>query len=401
MQFNKSSENSKLAIMQTLRIYGSMSRMKLTELTGFSRATVSFVISELIESGIIKETKKQQSTGGRPAVILELVPFSTCVIGANLDNNHWKIGAFDLLDNVIDETDVPVQTQSAVHTFEVLRTSINSFIRELNRPILPVLGIGTPGLVEKNDHIIKAAPPLEWFNVNVADIMSIDMELPIILMNRHRARGLAECRFGAGTNSSNIIYIGVGSGVRAGFYIDRQLITDSFGGAGELGHTTVEPSGPLCSCGNEGCLQMLCSTPFIEKQIRKSVRFGEDAGSLLPPDTDTRTIKAMDVCRAADNGEELSMEVIHTASNYLGITMANLANTFNPETIILGGPIPSTSRLFVETSNKIMRQRALPSIVSSIDVLTADLGEIGGALGAANFALDRYFPISNLENTSY
>ncbi|MBU8907682.1 ROK family transcriptional regulator [Desertibacillus haloalkaliphilus] len=389
-------KNSKLAIIQTLRIHGSMSRIMLTEFTGFSRATVSATISELMDMGIIKETKKQPSTGGRPATTLELVPYSTCVVGACLDNNHWKIGAFDLLDHVINSIDIPVYTQDPIETFEVLKKNLLTFIDDLDRPILPLLGIGAPGLVDKNDHLIKAAPPRDWFNVNVAEILGNSIDWPIVVMNRHRARGLAECRFGAGSDSSNIIYIGVGSGVRAGFYINRQLITDSMGGTGELGHTTVEPNGPLCSCGNEGCLQMLCSSPFIEKQIRKSIRFGETPGIHLATNGDMQSIKATDVCRAADRGDTLSIEVINKAATYLGITMANLVNTFNPETIILGGTIPNASELFVETSNKIMRQRALPSIVSNVNVLSATLGDNGGALGAANFALDRKLPIKYL-----
>ncbi|RSL32115.1 ROK family transcriptional regulator [Salibacterium salarium] len=387
-------KNSKLAIIQTLRIHGSMSRIKLTEVTGFSRATVSFIISELLESGIIEESNKERSTGGRPATILELVPYSTYVIGASLDNSHWKIGVFDLLDNVIHSIEAPVNTQSPVDTFKILEDNILPLIKKLDNNLLPIIGIGTPGLIEKNGHVIKGAPPLEWYNVNVSDMLSHSIDWPIVVMNRHRARGLAECRFGAGRNSSNIIYIGVGSGVRGGFYVDRQLVTDSFGGTFELGHITVEPSGPLCSCGNEGCLQVLCSTPFIEKQIRKSIRFGETAGVF--PNSDMETINASDVCKAADNGDKLSMEVINKAANYLGITMANLVNTFNPETIILGGSIPNTSKLFVETSDVVMRQRALPSIVSNVDVLSATSGDIGGALGAANFALDRNFPIKHL-----
>lgn len=393
-------KNSTLSIIQTLRVHGSMSRIELTDFTGFSRATVSSVVSKIMEKGIVEETIKQRSTGGRPATTIELVPNSTCIIGACLDNNHWKIGAFDLLDNVIHSIDVPLYTQSPVDTFKVLEENIVTFINEIDKTPLPILGIGAPGFIEKNHHVIKNAPPREWFNVNVAEILSNSIDWPICVMNRHRARGLAECRFGSGSKSSSIIYIGVGSGVRAGFYINRQLITDSMGGTGELGHTTIEPSGPLCACGNEGCLQMLCSSTFIENQIRNSIRFGQTTGIIPALNSDIQSIKATDVCKAADSGDKLSIEVINKAATYLGIAMANLVNTFNPETIILGGTIPSTSQLFVETSNKVMRQRALPSIVSNVDVLTATLGDIGGALGAANFALDRHFPIKHLTITS-
>jgi predicted NBD/HSP70 family sugar kinase len=384
-------KKTKLNIIQALRVYGSTSRIMLTQLTGLSRATISMAISELMELGLIRETDKVPSTGGRPATVLQLVPHSQLIVGADLDNRAWTIGAFDLLGNVVDMKKVPVNAYLVDETFNILSQELKSFIHHLDKSPLPVLGIGVPGYIDKDHRIIKTAPEPElgWYDLEVSDRLEKELGWPTVLLNRHRARGLAECRFGSGQDLQNMIYIGVGTGLRAGIYMDRQLITGSLLGAGELGHTTIEPNGPLCTCGNQGCLQTLCSAASIEQEGRRLLRLGEP--SILYSDRmgDLQRLQATDVCVAADAGDELSIQVIQKAAQYMGIAMANLVNILNPEGIILGGSIPVASRLFIETATRTMQQRAMNVLSSGTIVKAAQLKDEGGALGAANFALDR------------
>lgn len=382
---------TKLNIIQALRVYGSTSRIMLSQLTGLSRATISMAISELMELKIIQETDKVPSTGGRPATVLQLVPHSQLMVGADFNNRAWTIGAFDLLGNVVDLKKIPVNAYLVDETFNRLSQELKGFIHHLDKKPIPILGIGVPGYIDKEHRIIKTAPEPElgWYDLEVANRLEAELGWPTVILNRHRARGLAECRFGSGQDLQNIIYIGVGTGLRAGIYMDRQLITGSLFGAGELGHTTIEPNGPLCSCGNQGCLQTLCSAASIEQEARRLLRLGQS--SLLYPDkiTDLHRLQASDVCTAADAGDELSIQVVQKSAQYMGIAMANLVNILNPQGIILGGSIPMASRLFVETATRTMQQRAMSVLSSGTIVKAAQLKDEGGALGAANFALDQ------------
>ncbi|WP_240420574.1 ROK family protein [Paenibacillus periandrae] len=387
-------KGSKLTILQTLRIQGSMSRIELTRITGLSRATISISIAELIENDLVCETDNRLSTKGRPATALELVPNSRVIIGADLDNKTWTLGAFDLLGNVIKSMKIPLYTFEPEETFKALALEISTFVKSLDKSPIPLLGLGVPGLVDANHRMIRSAADLEWNQVDVAGIMEKEIGWPTVVVNRHRARGLTECRYGAGLSYNNMIYIGVGMGIAAGLYIDRQLLSGSLGGAGEIGHTTIEPSGPLCPCGNHGCLQVLAAGPAIEQEFRKLVRSSEQELVYPYQNMDLQFLKMHDVCAAAEEDDKLAVQVIGNAASYLGIAMANLLNTFNPEAIILGGTIPNASSLFVETATRVMRQRAMRPLSADTIVKTSVFKDIGGALGAANFAFDKNISIS-------
>jgi predicted NBD/HSP70 family sugar kinase len=387
-------KGSKLSILQTLRVHGSMSRIELTRITGLSRATISISIAELIELELVGETDNRLSTKGRPATALELVPNARVIIGADLDNKTWTLGAFDLLGNVIKTMKIPVYTFEPEETFKALAGEIASFVKGLDKGPIPLLGLGVPGLVDVNHRIIRSAADLDWNQVDVASIMEKEIGWPTVVVNRHRARGLTECRYGAGVSYNNMIYIGVGMGIAAGLYINRQLLSGSLGGAGEIGHTTIEPFGPLCPCGNHGCLQVLSAGPAMEQEFRKLVRSSEKELVYPYQNIDLQFLKVHDVCAAAEDNDELAVQVITKAASYLGIAMANLLNTFNPEAIVLGGTIPNASSLFVETATKVMRQRAMRPLSAETIVKTSVFKDIGGALGAANFAFDKNISIA-------
>ncbi|TVY03957.1 ROK family transcriptional regulator [Paenibacillus cremeus] len=389
----KDQKGSKLSILQTLRVHGSMSRIELTRVTGLSRATISISIAELIENNLVYETDDRQITKGRPATTVELVPRSRTIIGADLDNKTWTLGAFDLLGNVVKSVKIPVNTFDPEATFQTLASQITQFVEGLEPKPVPLLGLGVPGLVDAGHSIIRSAVDLDWRNVHVAELIRKEIGWPTVVVNRHRARGLTECRYGAGQDYHNMIYIGVGMGIAAGIYIDRQLLSGSLGGAGEIGHTTIEPEGPLCPCGNQGCLQALSAGPAMEQHYRKLVR-SSDHPVYFDPIIDLQTLKIHDVCAAAEQGDMLAVEVVKTAASSLGISMANLLNTFNPEAFILGGTVPSASPLFVETATKVMRQRAMRALGTETAVKTSMFKDIGGALGAANFAFDKNISIS-------
>lgn len=397
---NKSDQKgSKTSIIQALRMHGSMPRIQLTKVTELSRATISSTISELIECKLVQETEKAPSTGGRPAIALELVPGSHAIMGADLDNQVWTLGVFDLLGNVQHMTKIPVSSPRPETAVQELIGHISGVAKASDKEVIQMFGLSVPGLVDTKKGIIKSASDLGWANVEIEDMVSKELGWPAVAMNRHRARGLAECRFGSGRDYQHMIYVGVGSGIAAGIFNDRQLVSGSFGGAGELGHITVEPDGPVCPCGNNGCLHLYATAPAIEQEARRLLRSGVESSLLnrMLPGNDLQLLQASDVCKAADEGDELAVRIVSRAATYLGIALANLVNLLNPEAIILGGTIPGTCNTYVQIATKVMQQRSMTALSSGITVHTAVLGEIGGALGAINFALDKHFSYTMIQ----
>ncbi|MEF3304518.1 ROK family transcriptional regulator [Paenibacillus sp. GYB003] len=387
-------KGSKTAILQMLRVHGPLSRIELTRLTDLSRATISVAIGELIELGLVHETVVRQSTGGRPATSLELVPHSRVIIGADLSHQTWTIGAFDLLGNVVEKSRVTFNPLSPENAVRALADELPNFYKKIDKSPLPLIGIGIPGLVDTHSGFLRSSAAMGWKHVEIGPMLEKAVGWPTVVLNRSRARGLSECRYGAGKAYRHMVYIGIDSGIGAGIYVNRELIHGAIGGAGEIGHTTVDAGGPLCPCGNNGCLQMVSAAPAMELEARRLLRLGGHSSLLQHRDFDLQTLKAEDVCRAAEQGDELAGEVVRSAATYLGITMANLVNLLNPEAFILGGAIPQASPLYVETAVKVMRQRAMSQLSASTVVHVGQFDEIGGALGAANMALDRHMSFS-------
>ncbi|WP_274655286.1 ROK family transcriptional regulator [Paenibacillus humicola] len=386
-------KGSKTAILQTLRMFGPMPRITLTKMTDLSRATISLSIAELIEAGLVQETEKSPSTGGRPAISLELVPASHAVLGADLDNQEWTLGAFDLLGNTLDIVKIPVPSFEPEAAVQALTDRVGNFVKDFDKRIVHLLGLSVPGLVDNRQGTIRSASDWGWSNVEVERMAGGALGWPVVALNRHRARGLAECRFGAGREYKHMIYVGVGSGIAAGIFSDRQLVSGWFGGAGELGHITVEPDGPVCPCGNSGCLHLYAAASAMEQEARRLLRAGQPHSVLggMVPGFDLQLLRAADVCRAADDGDELALQVVSRAASYLGLALANLVNLLNPEAVILGGAVPASCGAYARAAEAVMRQRSMPALSAGTTLRTAAFGQIGGALGAVNFALDRHF----------
>ncbi|MDF2725582.1 MAG: family transcriptional regulator [Paenibacillus sp.] len=384
-------KGSKTAILRALRVHGSLSRIDLTRQTGLSRATVSVCVGELIEGGIVQEQQDRQFSGGRPAVPLELAERSHAVLGAELYNNTWTIGAFDLPGNVMDSIRVPLPDSSPETAVAELAAALRRFVQRLGVPQLPLLGLCTPGLVDTERGVIHSVPLLDWHDVSLASLVKERTgQLPVIL-NRDRARGLLECRSRMERGYTNVVYVGIGAGIAACVYYKGELVTGALGGAGEIGHMTIEPDGPLCPCGNNGCLQLYGTESAIEQEARRLIRLDESErpSSLDAPGGHIQLLRAHDVCRASEAGDALAAVAVDKAAGYLGIALANIVNFYNPDLIVLGGTLPAASPRYVRTAAKVMRQRAMRPLADHTAVQTAAPNELGGALGAAHFALDR------------
>jgi len=382
-------KRSKISIIQTLLNHGPMARIELTRITDLSRATISIAIAELIDMKLVHETSSRYSTGGRPATLLELTPYSRAVVGADFTNQAWTLGAFDLMGNTVKETIVPVADLTPNHVMQQLIGHLDEFIQSLDIRPIEVIGLGLPGLVDINRGFIQSAADLGWYDFDAVSLFENAIPWSVSAINRHRARSLAECRFGAGKDFSEVIYIGIGTGIASGIFNKRQLIFGATNGAGELGHITIDPQGPQCPCGNQGCLQQLATAPFIEQEARKLLRSGMNSSIYPNAQFDLRLITAADICRNADLGDDLCRQAVHRAASALGIAMANLVNTLNPEAFILGGPVPGSCDYFIEVATQVMMQRALSPLNNNVKVLKATTNHLGGALGAAHFALNQ------------
>ncbi len=375
-----------------LRRGGVLSRTDLARHTGLSRATIAILITELLRVGLVEEIGLGQSSGGRPPKLLRFRPDAAVAIGAVLEDRHWTIVATDLHARVLHRERINVAGSAPEAAIEALQRGVTILMPRLKAEghrILPAIGLGTPGLVDTSSGTVITAVDVGWANVPMQDLAEQLLGIPARVANRSRLGALAELWQGVDRDVRNLIFISISTGIAAGIVNEGELITGTNSSAGELGHFTVDPDGPLCPCGNRGCLQQFVSEPAISNRARARLRLG-GTGLLhdLAGNHPERLTSAM-IFDAAIQGDALAREIVDEAAEHLGVAVANLVNVLNPELIVLGGPLGQTGSPLLDPVRTVLKRRALAFPASAVEVITTTVGPDAGAVGAAVLVLQQ------------
>jgi len=243
------------------------------------------------------------------------------------------------------------------------------------------------GVIDMKKGIVTLSPNLPgWCNIPLRSIVEEKYQVNTFLVNDADAAALAEHDFGAGRGVENLVYITVSTGIGGGVIINGGLYSGSSGGAGEIGHMTIDVNGAKCNCGNIGCLEILASGTAVAKEARRRLSQGEKSALTEMVKGKFRSITAKEVSLVAQDGDPLALEVIGQAVNYLGVGMVNLVNIFNPEMIIVGGGMAKMGDLLFEPVRQVVRERAFPLLAQTVRIVPAQLGDDAGVFGAAIFA---------------
>ena len=259
-------------ILKSARV---LSRPELAQQTGLSRATIAILMDDLLQVEVAKEVGLGDSTGGRPPVLLEFNPGAALALGALMRDSEWAIVITDLDAQVLQRLDVRIAGETPEAAVDALRSGVEAIRAHVDAErILPAIGLGTPGLVDVHSGVIKSAVDIGWFEVPIRVMVEEALGLPAVVANRSKVGALAEHWYGDRAGINEIIYISVGTGIAAGIVHEGRLYGGANSSAGELGHVTILPNGPLCPCGNRGCLQQLASGPAIANRARALTRDG-------------------------------------------------------------------------------------------------------------------------------
>ncbi|HXC93830.1 MAG TPA: ROK family protein [Geobacteraceae bacterium] len=265
-------------------------------------------------------------------------------------------------------------------------TAISSSIDEIRRSAITsgccivALGAGVPGLINLSGEIISSVnlKPLDGFDLRTW--LESSTGLPSTILNDANAAAVAEQNYGAGRPYRSFLHFTLGTGVGSGLVLDGKLWTGRDGVASEYGHTTVEPEGHRCQCGNHGCLEQYASATAISRIVKEKI--GAGAKSLLsgrPIDT----LDASDVASAASAGDPLAVECFRVAGRYLGIAIASAVNLLNLEAVIIGGGVAASFDLIEPAIRKELELRAFSLPASRVRVIKGELGDNAGIIGAA------------------
>ena len=243
------------------------------------------------------------------------------------------------------------------------------------------LGVATPGWVDTERGVVPAAPQLiGWRDVPLVEMLQERLGVTVRLENDANAAALGENTFGAGRGTRHMLYITVSTGVGAGIIADGRLYGGAKGSAGEIGHTIVDPSGPRCGCGNNGCLESLSSGTAIARRAAEAADRGDSAALAGIREREGR-LGARLVAEAARKGDAASVAIYEEAGRFLGIALANAVNLLSPEAIILGGGVMQAKDLFLPRAEETMRDLALDEPLKYMRLAEAELGDRAGVMG--------------------
>lgn len=310
-------------------------------------------------------------------------------VGCDLGGTNIKAGLVDVdTGTVLTSRTIPtLARQGPEAVLERMAKIITELINEsqMDSSEIGGLGISAPGVIDLETNTTLFLPNLytEWRNVPVGERMKSHLGLDVAMLNDVRAITYGEWAFGAGQGVDSIACFAIGTGVGGGLLVNNQLVLGFGGTAGELGHQTVDPNGPLCGCGNYGCIEVFSSGPAIAAEAGRGIRQGWSTKILELIDNDLNKLSAKIVAEAARMGDTLALEVWNRAGTYLGIGIANILTCVGVKRVVIGGGVSKAGELLLDPIWRVVKERVFLMPVEKVEILTAKLGNDAGTVGMA------------------
>lgn len=367
-------EGNRKRVIDALRERGVASRAELARITGLSRSTISTIVGDLLASGLAGERDGQpagETHAGRPPVMISLNSSAGLALGIDFGHRHLRVAVSDLSHTVLAEAWCEMDVDhSADHGLTTAAEFVAQVLAEADVERSRVLGVGMglPAPIDRATGSVQASSILPgWVGVDAAAEASARLDLPVEVENDANLGALAELVWGAARGRSEVAYIKVSSGIGAGLVSNSRLQHGVGGTAGEIGHTLVSEGGPVCRCGNRGCLETLASSRAIADLLSASRR------------EEISTRRLLELCAG---GDAAAQRLIGDAGRAIGVAVANLCNIINPECVIVGGDLSATGEVLLGPMREVVRRNAIPSAVEDLEILAGVLGERAEMLGA-------------------
>ncbi|MFE1382029.1 ROK family protein [Streptomyces sp. NPDC058740] len=361
-------------VVRAVRMAGSLTQAEIARATGLSAATVSNIVRELKDGGTVDVTPT--SAGGRRARSVSLSGDAGIVIGVDFGHTHLRVAVGNLAHQVLAEEAEPLDVDaSAAEGFDRAEQLVTRLIGAtgIGRDKVVGVGLGVPGPIDVSSGTLGSTSILPgWGGINPADELSARLGVPVHVDNDANLGALGELVWGSGRGVKDLAYIKVASGVGAGLVIDGRVYRGPGGTAGEIGHITLDESGPVCRCGNRGCLETFTAARYVLPLLQPS--HGAD-------------LTMERVVQLAREGDPGCRRVIADVGRHIGSGIANLCNLLNPSRVILGGDLAEAGELVLAPIRDSVSRYAIPSAARQLSLAQGALGGRAEVLGALALVL--------------
>ena len=386
-------------IIAALRKHDTISRTDIARLTGWSRPKVTTEVGKLTKRGILIESGEGTSQGGRRPRLLRFNHQLGYIVGVDIGATSMDIAIADLNAQVLardcgpaDVRDEPLDLLGAV------KQRVLALLAKLNLRPQQVLGVGVgvPGPVDFIKGIL-VAPPLmpAWEGFSIRGYFHAFFPSAFIAVdNDVNLMALGELKSGAGTGQEDFIFIKIGTGIGAGIVCNSQIHRGHNGSAGDIGHICADHNGPICRCGNIGCLEALAAGPAIADRGTEAAQNGSSP-TLAQKLAANGVLRSEDVAAAVREGDRAAIEIVQSSGRAIGDVLAGLVNFFNPSMILVGGGVSNIGNQLLASLRQAVLRRSTALATRELIVSYSPMGGEAGVTGAIHLALEHLFVVQD------
>lgn len=382
-RFKQGNGSNDEQMMNTIRRQGLISRAYIAKLTGLTPATVTNITAKLLELGLILEDSIGESSGGRRPLLLKVNPKIAQVIIIHI-RSEKMIGY--LVDPGFRVHHKDTKMIKGMKKEEVLELMLNmiSHCQQTATAAVPAVGVVVRGPVRTQEGISVFAPNIGWKNVPLKKIIEDKFALPAFIENDAKALINGEYYYGSVKDADSMILLKVSHGIGSGIMFNGRMCRGINGSAGEVGHTTIDISGPVCSCGNYGCMEALASESALVKMVVKAIKEGQTSLVYDLVNGELSNVTPDSIYQAADAGDEVAIRMLRKVARYLGIGIANLVDIFNPKIVVIGGGIVKARQYIEGILRQTIWDRSFESCSSVLEIRFSTLATENTMKGAAD-----------------
>lgn len=378
-------------LLGILRDNGPLSRVELADRLSVSRTTIAAEVSRLAEQGLVAEVGPAASRGGRRSTVVDLaagIRFVGIFIGATSVSVAVTDGRLGVLRMRTEPCDVRTGPETVLATaLDLTREALD----EEGVDRAAGVGIGVPGPVDF-DRGVSVSPPIMpgWDGYPVRDAVSRELGCPVLLDNDVNVMALGEQHSGVARSVEHFLFVKIGTGIGCGIVVGGQLYRGVDGCAGDIGHIRVEEFGPICACGNTGCLEAFFGGAALARDVTAAARAArsENLARMLE---EKGELTAEDVSTAVAQGDAVAVQLVRDGGRRVGDVLASLVSFFNPGLIVIGGGVTALGHPLLAEIRGVIYRRSLPLATGNLPIVLSELGEEAGVVGAARLISDAVY----------
>ena len=390
---------SEKEIIDLVRNYRDFSKADLATYTNFSRTKITSCVDSLLKKNILFENASTEYTGGRRSKTYSLNGKLGYVAGVDIGATSIDLVIADFAgERLARYSEAAAVREGPIKILGRVCSLLEKMLLDhhFDPEKLAGIGIGIPGPVDFTQGTVVSPPIMPgWDRYPI--IQTIQQWFPsanVVVDNDVNVMALGEIYQGAGKGVDNLIFIKVGTGIGAGIICDGRIYRGTSGCAGDIGHISVHKNGPMCHCGNKGCLEAMAAGPAIPERAYLAAQAGKSPILLKYSEKNGGFLRADDVGDAAREGDTLAIEVIRESGQYIGDVLASLVNFYNPGMIVIGGGVSNLGNLLLSSIRQSVLNRSLPLATRDLHIVFSSIGPDAGVIGAVNLAMDYMFTLS-------